>query len=83
MLIIGEKINGTRKQIAEAINNRDRELIVSVVRAQDLSGADVIDVNAATGKSDVAQEIGDMDWLACWKRRRKKSATHSAPSTRS
>jgi 5-methyltetrahydrofolate--homocysteine methyltransferase len=64
MLIIGEKINGTRKQIAEAINNRDRELIVSVVRAQDLSGADVIDVNAATGKSDVAQEIGDMDWLA-------------------
>jgi 5-methyltetrahydrofolate--homocysteine methyltransferase len=64
MIVIGEKINGTRKSIAGAIDNRDREFIVSVVRSQDLSGADVIDVNAATGKSDTAQEIADMDWLA-------------------
>ncbi|MFZ5562798.1 MAG: dihydropteroate synthase [Thermodesulfobacteriota bacterium] len=64
MLVIGEKVNGTRKSIAEAINNRDREFIVSVVRAQELAGADVIDVNAATGKSERAQEISDMEWLA-------------------
>jgi 5-methyltetrahydrofolate--homocysteine methyltransferase len=64
MIVIGEKINGTRRLIAEAINNRDRDFIVSVVRAQDLSGADVIDVNASTGKPDMAEEAGDMEWLA-------------------
>ncbi|MCX5860194.1 MAG: dihydropteroate synthase [Proteobacteria bacterium] len=63
MLIIGEKINGTLKGIAAAINQRDAEAITAAVRKQDQAGADVIDVNAGTGKTQAAAEIEDMKWL--------------------
>ena len=63
MLIIGEKINGTLKGIAAAINIRDAEAIAAAVRGQDQAGADVIDVNAGTGKTQAAAEIEDMKWL--------------------
>ena len=38
MKIIGEKINGTRKEVAAAIANRDGALIASLVRRQAEAG---------------------------------------------
>ena len=63
MLIIGEKINGTLKGIGAAINQRNAEAITAAVRKQDLAGADVIDVNAGTGKTQGPAEIEDLQWL--------------------
>lgn len=47
MIIIGEKINSSRRQIAEAIASGDREYIQKEAKAQSDAGADYIDVNAA------------------------------------
>ncbi|PKN69939.1 MAG: methyltetrahydrofolate--corrinoid methyltransferase [Deltaproteobacteria bacterium HGW-Deltaproteobacteria-12] len=47
MIIVGEKINSTRKPIAEAIAARDKEHIQKEAQAQSEAGADYIDVNAA------------------------------------
>ena len=47
MIIVGEKINSTRKPIAEAIAARDKEHIQKEANAQSEAGADYIDVNAA------------------------------------
>lgn len=63
MIIIGEKINATRKRIAEAILSRDREAIKEQIENQDNAGAHYIDLNAGTGSGDEQQEIDDMCWL--------------------
>jgi cobalamin-dependent methionine synthase I len=47
MIIVGERINSTRKSIAEAIAARDKEHIQKEAKAQSEAGADYIDVNAA------------------------------------
>jgi len=60
MLIVGERINATRKFIGEAIVKRDREFIIKEVVEQEKAGASMIDVNA--GKSP-EKEIEDMKWL--------------------
>jgi 5-methyltetrahydrofolate--homocysteine methyltransferase len=46
MIIIGEKINSTVKNVAEAIKNEDYNLIVSLAEKQAKAGAHYIDVNA-------------------------------------
>jgi len=46
MLIIGERINSTRKPIAQAIAARDAKLIQREALAQIEAGADYVDVNA-------------------------------------
>ena len=48
MLIIGEKINGTRSQVAKAIAERDKDYIQDLARRQTEAGADYLDVNAGT-----------------------------------
>ena len=63
MIIIGEKINATRKSITEAIDNRDADAIAPIAKAQDEAGADVIDVNAGSGKENLSEEIEDIRWL--------------------
>ena len=60
MIIIGEKINGTRKVIGEAIRARDRATIEAVVHEQVDAGATYLDVNAGT---DPDRELEDMLWL--------------------
>lgn len=72
MIIIGEKINATRKSIAEALKNKQADIIQAVAKAQDYSGADVIDVNAGAGRSDISTQIEDMKWLV----KVVRSATH-------
>ncbi len=48
MIIVGEKINTSRKSIEEAVANRDASFIAGVARQQAEAGADYIDVNAGT-----------------------------------
>lgn len=63
MIIIGEKINATRKRIKEAILSHDRETIKKQIANQDDAGAHYIDLNAGTGSGDEQKEIEDMYWL--------------------
>ncbi len=60
MIIIGEKINGTRKQVAKAIQDRDAEFIRELARSQVENGATYLDINAGTLPR---QEPEDMAWL--------------------
>jgi 5-methyltetrahydrofolate--homocysteine methyltransferase len=60
MLIIGEKINGTRSHVARAIIERDGEFIADLAKNQAAGGADFLDVNAGTAP---AREAEDLVWL--------------------
>lgn len=61
MLIIGEKINATRKQIAAALKDRDAELIAQTAKEQAEAGADYIDVNG--GDPNAERETENIAWL--------------------
>lgn len=58
--IIGEKINGTRKRVAAAIESRDAPFIASLAERQDAAGAHWIDLNAGTHPD---REPADLVWL--------------------
>jgi 5-methyltetrahydrofolate--homocysteine methyltransferase len=60
LLIIGERINSTRKKIAKAVRARDAEFIRTEATNQTKAGAGYIDVNAGTS---VAHEVDDLVWL--------------------
>ncbi len=60
MKIIGELINASRKMIATAIENQDREAIQKVASDQFENGADFIDVNAGIF---VDKEADHLKWL--------------------
>lgn len=48
MIVIGERINSTREEIAGAIRGRDQAFIQALARAQVEAGACLLDVNAGT-----------------------------------
>ena len=60
MLIIGEKINGTRKGVNKAVLERDADFIRKLAVAQVEAGADALDINAGTAGE---READDMVWL--------------------
>lgn len=60
MLIIGERINGTRKKVGAAIKDRDADHIKSEASRQADAGAAWLDVNAGTVAQD---EVDDIRWL--------------------
>ncbi len=60
MIIIGELINASRKQIKTAIDNQDAGAIEAIALQQARSGADYIDVNAGTF---LDQEADRLRWL--------------------
>ena len=60
MEIIGERINGTYKSIAQAITGRDAAFIQKLAISQVEAGAALLDVNAGTHPG---QEPDDMVWL--------------------
>jgi 5-methyltetrahydrofolate--homocysteine methyltransferase len=60
MKIIGEKINGTRKRVAQAIVERDTNFIQDLARRQAEAGAAWLDVNSGTSPS---REANDLIWL--------------------
>ena len=61
MLIIGEKINSTRKSIERAVRERDAGKIQAEARLQIEAGAQVLDVNCGT--LDAQDEPEAMRWL--------------------
>jgi len=63
MIVVGERINATRKSIREAIRSRDRETIQREIIIQDRAGAHFIDLNAGTGSGEINQEADDLRWL--------------------
>ncbi|MEW5719410.1 MAG: methyltetrahydrofolate cobalamin methyltransferase [Chloroflexota bacterium] len=60
MKIIGEKINGTRTRVKQAIAERNAEFIQTLARKQVEGGAHWLDVNAGTAPE---REPDDLVWL--------------------
>jgi 5-methyltetrahydrofolate--homocysteine methyltransferase len=60
MIIIGEKINGTRKAVGIAIRERNAEFIKQLAISQAEAGSDYLDVNAG---STPEREPDDLSWL--------------------
>lgn len=60
MLIVGEKIDGTRKLFNKAVLARDVNFIQTLARTQVDAGADVLDINAGTNPE---REPEDVIWL--------------------
>ncbi len=60
MIIIGEKINGSRKAVAQAIRNRDTDLIARLAQEQIEAESTYLDINAGTAPD---REPDDMVWL--------------------
>jgi len=60
MIIIGERINATRKNIAAAMERKDAEFIKNEALRQSECGANYIDLNAGLGKG---REREDLTWL--------------------
>lgn len=61
MIIIGEKINATRKSIAAALTARDAEFITRIAVEQARAGADYIDLNGGDPRS--GKEAENLVWL--------------------
>jgi 5-methyltetrahydrofolate--homocysteine methyltransferase len=61
MLIIGEKINATRKTVNKAIAERNAKAIIRLATDQAACGADYIDVNG--GDPRPGAEVANMEWL--------------------
>jgi cobalamin-dependent methionine synthase I len=59
MIIVAEKINTSRKSVAEAVERRDEQFVVNLARAQAEAGASYIDVNAGTFQDREAECL-------CW-----------------
>jgi len=60
MLIIGEKINASRANIAKMVKKRNKEFFQKLALEQIGSGAMMLDINAGTFRED---EAGHMKWL--------------------
>ena len=60
MIIIAEKINGTRKEVKDAILARDEAFLTQLTLDQAAAGANYIDINAGTSPD---RETEDMLWL--------------------
>lgn len=63
MLIIAEKINATKKEVKQAIENKDTDFIKNLAQLQADAGANFIDVNVGTGSFDKEQEKEAMVWI--------------------
>lgn len=61
MIIIGEKINSTKKSIAKAVIERDAAYIQEEARKQVAGGATILDANCGT--LDAAVEPEALEWL--------------------
>jgi cobalamin-dependent methionine synthase I len=59
-VVVGERINTTRKKVQEAVAARDAATIQEDVKKQQAAGASYIDVNAG---ARIGHEMEDMKWL--------------------
>jgi len=62
MIVIGEKINGTRSEVHSIIENRDDRGLLDLARSQASAGARYIDINVATGSGSRHNEQEAMTW---------------------
>ncbi|MBN2191077.1 MAG: dihydropteroate synthase [Candidatus Aureabacteria bacterium] len=60
MIIVGEKINTSRKIVADAVRNRDKRFILDLAGVQESAGASYIDINVGTF---INTEPEDMAWV--------------------
>src|SRR5208283_4385209 len=60
MLIIGERINSSRKPIAQAVASGDKAFIQREARMQEEAGADYLDVNAGIF---LGEEADRLKWI--------------------
>jgi 5-methyltetrahydrofolate--homocysteine methyltransferase len=60
MIIVGEKINTSRKSISDAVEKQDADFIIKIARDQAEAGANYIDVNAGTF---LERETEQLCWL--------------------
>ncbi len=58
--VIGERINTSRKNVQNAVSERDADYIIDDVKKQQEAGANFIDVNAG---ARIGHEEEDMKWL--------------------
>lgn len=63
MIIIGENINATIPKIKDLMLHHGDAALVELAQRQEQAGADIIDINVATGAGTAADEIDDMKWL--------------------
>ncbi len=63
MIVIGERVNATRKRIRAALEQKDAKAIQEEIMMQDAAGAHYIDLNAGSGSGGLAQEKEDLCWL--------------------
>jgi 5-methyltetrahydrofolate--homocysteine methyltransferase len=61
MLIIGERLNTSRKGLHEAVETRNEEFLQEIARKQAENGANYLDVNCGTR---LQHEVEDLTWLA-------------------
>jgi 5-methyltetrahydrofolate--homocysteine methyltransferase len=59
MILIGEKINATRRTVARAIQTRDSETIRELATSQAKAGATYLDINGG----DPTKEVDNLLWL--------------------
>ena len=59
-VVVGERINTSRKRVQEAVEKKDASYIVDEVKKQKEAGASYIDVNAG---ARIGHEMEDMKWL--------------------
>lgn len=62
MIIIGEKINATRKAVKPMILERRADELIDLARQQAIAGATFIDINVGTGTGSQQDEIDAMQW---------------------
>ena len=62
MLIVGEKINTSIKNIKEAIYQRNESFIENLAKNQKLGGADYLEVDSGL-RVNPEEEAGDLEWL--------------------
>ena len=60
MLIIGEKINNTSKNVQAAIDRRDAGYIAGLALAQRGAGAQYVDINSGINRPDEAEAL---EWM--------------------
>jgi cobalamin-dependent methionine synthase I len=60
MIIVGERINATRKQIRAALERKDEAFFLKEAEQQLAAGSDFLDLNAGTG---TGRETEDLSWL--------------------
>jgi 5-methyltetrahydrofolate--homocysteine methyltransferase len=60
MIIIGERLNSSRRAVLEALRDRNTEYLLKDARAQEAAGADYVDVNAA---AVLGKETETLAWV--------------------